>query len=75
MVQTTVTEFSLFRPERSGTDQLFVDLVFTAIDFAEFETHRDAFQTHVELDVVKEWTANGITSVMVQQKEGTDEKD
>jgi len=74
MVQTTVMEFSLSQPEREGTDHEFIDLEFTAIDIAEFETHRDAFQTHVELDVVGRWPASGIMSIIVQKKEKPDEK-
>jgi hypothetical protein len=75
MVQTTVMEFSLSQPEREGTDHEFVDLTFTPLDLAEFETHRDAFQTHVELDVVGKWpSGNGIMSIIVQKKEKTDEK-
>ncbi len=75
MAQTTVIDFSLSQPEREGTDHEFIDLISTAIDIAEFETHRDAFRTHVELDVVGTWPAPvGTTLIIVQKKEVSDEK-
>jgi len=47
-----VYEFSLHRPQDKNTDNEFMDLTFTGMDYPEFETHRDVFETHPELEVV-----------------------
>ncbi len=49
--ESSVVNFSLHRPEKAHTDDEFVDLSFTTIDKAEWETHIDAFKTHEPLDV------------------------
>jgi hypothetical protein len=70
-ISTPTYNFSLHRPERKNTDGEFMDLMFTSIDFAEFETHRDAFETYKEVDVVETWTeaSNTITHVLVKKSE------
>lgn len=47
----SAVSFTLHRPEKAHTDDEFVDLSFTTIDKAEWETHIDAFKTHEPLDV------------------------
>ncbi len=68
---TTVYEFSLHRPKHKDTEGEFLDLMHTSIDFAEFETHRDAFETHREVEVVEVWNDStpSVTSVMVKKPE------
>ncbi len=68
---TPIYEFSLHRPDHKDTDGEFLDLMYTSIDFAEFETHRDAFQTHSEVEVVEVWNDStpSTTSVLVQKKQ------
>ena len=67
---TTMYSFSLHRPDHKDTEGEFLDLMDTTIDFAEFETHRDAFQTHSELEVIEVWNDStpSTTCVLVQKK-------
>ena len=49
--ESSVVNFTLHRPEHAHTELEFVDLAYTVIEKAEWETHIDAFQTHEPLDV------------------------
>ncbi len=70
-ISATSYNFSLHRPERINTDGEFLNLMFTTIDFAEFETHRDGFETFKEVELVRTWTesSNNITYVLVKKPE------
>lgn len=48
-------EFALQRPEHRDTDKEFLDLTFTSVDFPEYESHRDVFETHTELEVKEQF--------------------
>ena len=65
-------EFSLHRPEYRNTDNEFMDLSYTRMDYPEYETHRDVFETHVDLEVVHEtFSSTNMTntlSVLVRKK-------
>ncbi len=67
---STVYEFSLHRPEHKDTEGEFVDLMSTSVDYPEYETHRDVFETHSEVEVIKTWfTSGNNTSVLVKKQE------
>lgn len=62
-------EFSLHCPQHTGSMDEFMGLNGTSIDFAEFETHRDAFKTLEELEVVGTWlTVSGTTRSTLVRK-------
>jgi hypothetical protein len=53
-------EFSLHHPSNRDKPNEFTDLTYTEMDFAEFETHRDVFETYGEVEIVKEWVPRGV---------------
>ena len=70
-------DFSLHRPKYKDTPNEFLDLMFTEMDFAEFETHRDAFQTYEELELVQMWVPTGTAvpaTVTVKKKDKADDE-
>ena len=65
-------EFSLHHPACEDGPNEFMDLTFTDMDFAEYETHRDAFETLDELEIVQIWTptlTGTPVTVLVKQKD------
>jgi len=69
-------EFSLHNPTCKDKPNECLDLMFTDMDFAEYETHRDAFETYDELVVVQIWTPalTGMpTTVLVKKKDEDNE--
>ena len=70
-----VYNFSLHRPEHKNTIEECMDLNYTSIDFAEFETHLEAFETLKELDVVETWvdSTNTIKNVLLKKPEKADD--
>ena len=63
--------FSLLHSQHMHTHGEFMDLVGESLDFSEFETHRDAFKTLEELDVVDKWLTSSGTAynILVRKKE------
>ena len=74
--ESSMFEFSLHRPECKDKPSEFMDLVYTEMDFAEYQTHRDAFETYEELEIVQTWVPTGTSvpiTVLVKKKENSNE--
>lgn len=72
MNESSMIDFSLHQLKYIDTPNEFMDLTFTEMDFAEYETHRDAFQTYDELEVVQTWVPTGTAvpiTVLVKKKD------
>ena len=54
----TTLHFSLHRPQDMHKGDEFMDLTYTSADYAEFETHRDAFKTLPEMEIVETYYAS-----------------
>jgi len=70
--ETGMFEFSLHQPDCKDKPNEFLDLTYTEMDFAEYQTHRDAFETYDELEVVQTWVPTGTAvpiTVLVKKKE------
>ena len=48
----SIYHFSLHRPQDRNRPDEFLDLEYVMIDFPEFETHNEVFETQEELEVV-----------------------
>ncbi len=66
--------FTLWYPEHVGTDREFLPLVATILLFEEYTTHRDAFETLKEVDIVKDVYDNSslVHEVLVRKKDEPD---
>ena len=74
--ETSMFEFSLHNPECRDQPNEFLDLMYTEMDFPEYQTHRDAFETYDELEVVQTWVPTGTAipiTVLVKKKENSDD--
>ncbi len=74
--ETGMFEFSLQQPKYKDQPNEFLDLMFTEMDFPEYETHRDAFETYEELEVVQIWAPTGTAvpvTVTVKKKENSND--
>lgn len=64
--ETGIFNFTLHRPELAHTDDEFMDLTYTTIDKAEWETHINAFETHKPLEVDHRiWTTSASMGIDV----------
>lgn len=75
--ETGMFEFSLQQPEHKDKPNEFLDLTYTEMDLAEYQTHRDAFETFDELEVVQMWSPTGVAipiTVVVKKKEKSDDE-
>lgn len=64
--ESGVFNFTLHRPEKAHTEGEFLDLSYTSIEPAEWETHIDALETHKPLEVEKViWTTSSMSGVDV----------
>jgi hypothetical protein len=69
-------EFSLHQLKYKDQPNEFLDLMYTEMNFPEYETHRDAFETYDELEVVQIWAPTGTAvpiTVTVKQKDKADD--
>lgn len=74
--ETSMFEFSLHQPEYKDKPNECLDLMFTEMDFAEYQTHRDAFETYDELEIVQTWVPTGTSvpiTVLVKKKENSND--
>jgi hypothetical protein len=74
--ETSMFEFSLHNPECKDKPNEFMDLMHTDMDFAEYQTHRDAFETYDELEIVQTWIPTGLSvpiTVLVKKKENSND--
>ena len=76
MTDASSYTFALQRPEYKDTLNEFMDLTFTKMDYPEYETHRDVFKTHGEIEVVNTfYSSSDMTNTLyvIVRKQETDE--
>lgn len=63
--------FTLWYPEHEGTGREFLALVGYLISFEEYTTHRDAFKTFEEVDIVKDEydSTSLVREILVRKKD------
>lgn len=67
-------DFTLWYPEYADTDREFLPLIASVLTFEEYTTHRDAFETLKEVDIVKDKYNNStlLHEVLVRKKNESD---
>ncbi len=73
---SSTVNFTLWYPEHEGTGQEFLELVGYSISFEEYITHRDAFKTFKEVDIVKDEyeSTSMVREILVRKKEWEDKQ-
>jgi hypothetical protein len=72
--ENAVVNFTLWYPEYAGTDREFHALTGYTISFTEYTTHRDAFETLQEVEIVRDEydTTALLRELLVRKKDESD---
>ena len=72
--ESAAVNFTLWYPEHAGTDREFHALTGYTISFTEYTTHRDAFETLQEVEIVRDEYDNTtlLRELLVRKKDESD---